>query len=89
MPPECDVVIPVEDVRLQDDQIVVSHPVATGKHVGLPGEDVASGTLVLAAGRGFIVPFANEVEGMKSVRDAISMLPPAGSGSGRSCSRQL
>ena len=51
MPPEGDVVIPVEDVRLQDDQIVVSHPVATGKHVGLPGEDVASGTLVLAAGR--------------------------------------
>jgi DNA (cytosine-5)-methyltransferase 1 len=37
--------------------------------------------LVLAAGRGFIVPFAHEVEGMKTVRDAISMLPPAGSGS--------
>jgi molybdopterin molybdotransferase len=51
MPPEGDAVIPVEDVRLQDDQIVVSHPVAVGKHVGLPGEDVASGTLVLAAGR--------------------------------------
>ena len=36
--------------------------------------------LVLAAGRGFAIPFANEVEGMKTVRDAISMLPAAGSG---------
>jgi DNA (cytosine-5)-methyltransferase 1 len=37
--------------------------------------------LVLAAGRGFAIPFPNEVEGMKTVRDAISMLPAAGSGS--------
>jgi DNA (cytosine-5)-methyltransferase 1 len=37
--------------------------------------------LVLAAGRGFVVPFANEVAGMKTVADAISMLPPAGGGS--------
>ena len=35
--------------------------------------------LVLAAGRGFKVPFARKVEGMKTVRETISSLAPAGS----------
>lgn len=44
-------VIPVEEVHLQDDQIFVSRPVAKGKHVGVPGEDVPSGQIVLDADR--------------------------------------
>lgn len=36
--------------------------------------------LVLAAGHGFKVPFANEVEGIKTVRETIAALPAAGSG---------
>ena len=46
-----DAVIPVEDVRVRGDQILVSRPIAEGKHVGVPGEDVVSGQIVLAAGR--------------------------------------
>jgi len=34
--------------------------------------------LVLAAGRGFKVPFARQVEGMKTVRETIAALAPAG-----------
>ena len=46
-----DAVIPVEDVRVRGDQILVSRPIAEGKHVGVPGEDIVSGQIVVAAGR--------------------------------------
>ena len=42
---------PVEDVQVRGDQILVRRPIAEGKHVGIPGEDVVSGQSVLAAGR--------------------------------------
>ena len=51
LPRGADTVLPVEKVELKDDYIVVSSPVVTGKHVGLTGEDVTSGTKVLPTGR--------------------------------------
>ena len=51
VPPGADTVIPVEQVHLQDNTILIRHPVVTGKHVGLLGEDVACDQRVLQAGR--------------------------------------
>ena len=38
-------------VGVRDNTILVHQSVVTGKHVGLPGEDVARGQCVLEAGR--------------------------------------
>ena len=51
VPAGADAVIPVEHVHLRESAILIDHPVIAGKHVGLPGEDVACGQCVLEAGR--------------------------------------
>ncbi len=51
VPRGADTVIPIEQVDLQDNAILIRHSVVTGKHVGLLGEDVACGQCVLQAGR--------------------------------------
>ena len=51
IPLGADTVVPVEATGLEDDRITVTEPVPVGRHVGRVGEDVASGTVVLPAGR--------------------------------------
>ena len=54
LPPAADAVLPVEQVEQLDPaapQILAVGEVSPGKHVGRRGEDVACGSLVLAAGR--------------------------------------
>jgi molybdopterin molybdotransferase len=51
MPAGADAVLPVEDVLVDETGILVSADVAPGKHVAVPGEDIAQGTEVLPAGR--------------------------------------
>jgi molybdopterin molybdotransferase len=51
MPQDADAVIPVEKVQLEGANIMVLDEVTPGKHVGRVGEDIASGTRVLKAGR--------------------------------------
>ena len=51
MPPGADAVLPVEVVEIQQRQILAQGDVSPGKHVGRIGEDIASGTTVLRAGR--------------------------------------
>ena len=51
MPSDADAVLPVEHTVIHDDTIVIQGEVAPGKHVGLPGEDIRSGTTVLRQGR--------------------------------------
>lgn len=49
IPDGADAVLPAEHVEIEEDHIQVHVEVPPGKHVGVPGEDVASGTTVLAA----------------------------------------
>ena len=51
MPDGADAVLPVEHTVINDDTIVIQGEVAPGKHVGIPGEDILSGTIVLQQGR--------------------------------------
>lgn len=51
MPTGADAVLPVEEVLLEEDRILVSGDVAPGKHVAVPGEDIAQGKEVLSSGR--------------------------------------
>jgi len=53
IPTGADAVLPVEVVEVEDGgrRILAQDDVAPGKHVGRIGEDVASGTVVLSAGR--------------------------------------
>lgn len=51
LPSGADAVLPAEHVREQSATILAMHEVAPGKHVALPGEDIAAGTLVLSCGR--------------------------------------
>ena len=51
MPLGGDAVVPVEHVQLQEDRVMIDRPISAGKHVGQPGEDVASGMVVLQEGR--------------------------------------
>ena len=51
MPGGADAVLPVEHTVINDDTIVIQGEVAPGKHVGIPGEDIRSGTTVLEQGR--------------------------------------
>jgi molybdopterin molybdotransferase len=51
MPRDADAVIPVEKVQLEGTNINVLDEVTPGKHVGRIGEDIATGTRVLEAGR--------------------------------------
>ena len=47
MPLGADAVLPVEQTVIEDNQILVQGEVAPEKHVGFPGEDIQSGTVVL------------------------------------------
>ena len=51
LPAGASAVLPVEQVRVEDQRVWALGEVPPGKHVGLPGEDVASGQRVLTAGR--------------------------------------
>ncbi|MDR3069240.1 MAG: molybdopterin molybdotransferase MoeA, partial [Cellulomonas sp.] len=51
VPPGADAVVPVEEVQVDGDGVVVTGPVAPGQHVRRRGEDVQTGALVLPAGR--------------------------------------
>ena len=51
LPAGCDTVLPVELTQGNDPNILVLEQVAQGKNVGQPGEDIAAGETVLAAGR--------------------------------------
>ena len=51
MAQDADAVVPVEQVQMQGNSISIEASTPVGKHVGLPGEDVTAGMMVLAAGR--------------------------------------
>ena len=51
LPAGADAVLPAEYVSAQSARILALHEVSPGKHVALPGEDIAAGTLVLSCGR--------------------------------------
>src|SRR5205085_1793224 len=51
LPPGADAVIPVEATRPEGDRVWVSEAIPPGRHVSRRGEDIASGSLVLPAGR--------------------------------------
>ncbi|MCW3065211.1 MAG: molybdenum cofactor synthesis domain protein [Solirubrobacterales bacterium] len=50
MPAGADGVVPVEEARDDGDHVTVEAPVAPGRHVRLPGEDLRAGAVVLEAG---------------------------------------
>ncbi len=51
IPPGCDAVVPFEETEEKDDSVTLTRSVSPGQHIRLKGEDVAAGTLFLAAGR--------------------------------------
>ena len=51
IPPGCDAVVPVEETEETSDTVTLTRTVSPGQHIRLKGEDVAAGTLFLAAGR--------------------------------------
>ncbi|MHC4938286.1 MAG: molybdopterin molybdotransferase MoeA [Planctomycetota bacterium] len=51
VPDGADAVVPVEFTEREGDTVKVREPVTPGKHVGLPGEDIAKGTLLFRGGR--------------------------------------
>ena len=51
MPPDCDAVVPQEEVDADADGIACRGPVRTGQHRRLAGEDLTRGATVLARGR--------------------------------------
>ena len=51
LPPGADTVVKVESTRRHGDSVAIDEATPPGRHVGLRGEDVAPGTVVLAPGR--------------------------------------
>jgi molybdopterin molybdotransferase len=51
LPDGADAVVPAEYTRETDVGVEITEPIATGKHIGRVGEDIAAGTIVLPAGR--------------------------------------
>ena len=51
MPPGADAVLPAEKVDIESERILALGDVSPGKHIGLPGEDIRTGTTVLSEGR--------------------------------------
>ncbi len=51
VPRGADAVLPVELVALEGKQILALDSVSPGRHVGVPGEDIEAGTVVLSRGR--------------------------------------
>ncbi|HEX3457425.1 MAG TPA: molybdopterin molybdotransferase MoeA [Candidatus Baltobacteraceae bacterium] len=56
LPPGADAVVPIEDVRLDGDAIVVEAPVAAGSNVIETGADMRRGETVLSPGRRLHAP---------------------------------
>ncbi|MDR7402264.1 MAG: molybdopterin-guanine dinucleotide biosynthesis protein B [Armatimonadota bacterium] len=50
LPPQADAVIPLEQVTLTDQEVIVTAPAATGAHVFPAGEDARRGEVVVRAG---------------------------------------
>ena len=51
VPEGADAVLPVEQAREEAGQLLVSEPIAPGRHVGRRGEDIEPGRVVFTAGR--------------------------------------
>jgi molybdopterin molybdotransferase len=51
LPSGADSVVPVEATRREGMTVIVSEPIARGRHIGRRGEDIAPGTIVFEAGR--------------------------------------
>ena len=51
LPSNADAVVPAEHAEEKDGIVEITQPVAPGKHVGLRGEDIRSGSVVLQPGR--------------------------------------
>ena len=51
IPPGADAVVPIEDCRVEGDQLWLEQPVRAGSHIRCRGEDVATGSEVLASGQ--------------------------------------
>ncbi|MHB1034300.1 MAG: molybdopterin molybdotransferase MoeA [Pirellulales bacterium] len=51
MPAGADAVLPAEQVEIAGGRVLVQGDVPPGKHIGLRGEDIRAGTVVLTAGR--------------------------------------
>ncbi len=50
VPAGTDSVVPIEDVDVEGDRVVVREPVPQGQHVRKTGEDISAGSLVLESG---------------------------------------
>ncbi len=50
LPPGCDTVVPIEDVKLDGDWLEIGPEVASGAHIRQRGEDIQCGKVVIAAG---------------------------------------
>jgi molybdopterin molybdotransferase len=51
VPPGADAVLPAEKARIEAARILALEEVSPGKHIALPGEDVAAGSVILKTGR--------------------------------------
>lgn len=51
VPDGADAVVPVEITEREEDIVHAREPITPGKHVGEPGEDIKTGTLLFRAGR--------------------------------------
>lgn len=50
MPPDCDTVVPIEDVIVENDSIWLTSSIKAGSHVRKRGEDVQRGNVVITGG---------------------------------------
>ena len=50
VPPDCDVVIPIEETEDLGNQVVLSHTVTPGQHLRFTNEDVKPGETIMTAG---------------------------------------
>lgn len=51
IPPDCDAVVMQEEVSLNGDQVTLTRQVKAGQNIRRRGEDIASGSIVLQAGK--------------------------------------
>jgi molybdopterin molybdotransferase len=50
MPPGADTVVMQEHCRVEEDRVIIQHPIKSGQNVRRTGEDIAAGTIILTAG---------------------------------------
>jgi molybdenum cofactor synthesis domain-containing protein len=50
VPTGADAVVPIEDITIKGDEVMVREPVPRGRHIRNAGEDIRAGALVLEAG---------------------------------------